>query len=117
VKEKHPQAFIQTFFDMFTEMWENGLDVSKPEILTQVLSKRYKDNEARVIVEKASSPEYKQALNDNTKEALDKGAFGCPWYWVKNSKGQEEPFFGSDRCVLSPCTCIRRVGGVCRWQG
>ena len=29
------------------------------------------------------------------------GAFGCPWYWATNSEGKSEPFFGSDRHVLS----------------
>jgi 2-hydroxychromene-2-carboxylate isomerase len=65
--------------------------------LAQVLSKRFSEPEVREILEKANSPQYKQALNDNTKAALERGAFGCPWFWVKNSKGEAEPFFGSDR--------------------
>lgn len=28
---------------------------------------------------------------------LGKGAFGSPWFWVRNGEGKEEPFFGSDR--------------------
>jgi hypothetical protein len=36
-------------------------------------------------------------LTANTKEALDKGAFGVPWFWVRNAEGKEEPFIGSDR--------------------
>lgn len=99
VKAQHPQTFIQSFLDLFTEMWENGVDVSKPDLLAQVLSKRYTESQVQQIIEKANSPEYKQALNDNTKEALERGAFGCPWYWVRNSRGDEEPFFGSDRYV------------------
>ena len=78
-------------------MWENGKDVSKPDILAQVLSQRFSESQVREIIQQANSPEYKALLNGNTKEALDRGAFGCPWYWVKNSKGEEEPFFGSDR--------------------
>jgi 2-hydroxychromene-2-carboxylate isomerase len=97
VKAKHPQLFAQTFLDFFVEMWENGIDVSKPDLLVQVLSTRYTEPEVREILEKPNSAEYKQALNDNTKEALERGAFGCPWFWVRNSKGAGEPFFGSDR--------------------
>ncbi|KAI4669954.1 uncharacterized protein J4E79_000234 [Alternaria viburni] len=78
-------------------MWENGKDVSKPEILAEVLKQRLKEDEAREVMAKANSPPYKQQLNDNTKDALDRGAFGCPWFLVRNSKGEEEPFFGSDR--------------------
>jgi glutathione S-transferase kappa 1 len=101
VKETYPRRFVQVFLDVFDAMWGNGLDVSKPELLMQVLSKQFNETEARGILEKANSAPYKQRLNDNTKEALDHGAFGCPWHYVCNSKGEEEPFFGSDRYVLS----------------
>ncbi|KAF2031282.1 thioredoxin-like protein [Setomelanomma holmii] len=97
VKEAHPETYIQVFLDLFQEMWENGVDVSKPDLLAQVLFKRFPATEIKDILEKANSALYKQRLNDNTKEALDRGAFGCPWYFVRNSKGEEEPFFGSDR--------------------
>ncbi|KAM3438473.1 hypothetical protein MY4824_003253 [Beauveria thailandica] len=40
---------------------------------------------------------FKDSLKKETEEALAKGAFGAPWIWVTNAKGQEEPFFGSDR--------------------
>jgi glutathione S-transferase kappa 1 len=99
VKEKHPQYLVQVFLDLFHSMWENGLDVSKPELLSQVLSERFNKTEVKDILENANSAPHKQRLNDNTKEALDHGAFGCPWFFVRNSSGLEEPFFGSDRCV------------------
>jgi glutathione S-transferase kappa 1 len=99
VKEAHPQKFVQAFKNIFQGMWEQGLDVSKPDLLAQVLSKHFKEPEVKDILEKANSAPYKQRLNDNTKEALDRGAFGCPWHVVRNSKGEEEPFFGSDRYV------------------
>jgi 2-hydroxychromene-2-carboxylate isomerase len=82
-------------------MWEHGVDVSKPELLAEVLGKRFDTQQVHDILEKAKAAEYKEALNRNTKEALDRGAFGCPWFWVRNAKGEEEPFFGSDRYVLS----------------
>jgi 2-hydroxychromene-2-carboxylate isomerase len=31
------------------------------------------------------------------KVARDLGAYGCPWFWVYDGKGNAEPFFGSDR--------------------
>lgn len=99
IKALHPKWLLQSYLDVYVEMWENGVDVSKPEELARVLQRVMPEAEVREIMEKANSAEYKQALNDNTKEALDRGAFGCPWFWVKNSKGEEEPFFGSDRYV------------------
>jgi hypothetical protein len=104
VKEAHAQLFVPIFLDIFKAMWENGDDVSKPEVLALVLQQRLKEDEAREVMSNANSAPYKQRLNDNTKEALDRGAFGCPWFSVRNSKGEEEPFFGSDRYVPSPPT-------------
>ncbi len=106
MKEAHQEKFIAIFQDIFQAMWENGKDVSKPEILVEVLQQRLKEEEAQEVMAKANSPPYKQQLNDNTKEALDRGAFGCPWFSVRNSKGEEEPFFGSDRYV--PFRLFRR---------
>lgn len=40
---------------------------------------------------------FKDSLTKETDVALSKGAFGAPWIWATNSKGEEEPFFGSDR--------------------
>jgi len=52
------------------------------------------------ILTKAGEKEWKDALSANTKKVLDLGAFGAPWFWVRNGEGRSEPFFGSDRYVL-----------------
>ncbi|KAJ4992720.1 dsba family oxidoreductase [Stagonosporopsis vannaccii] len=97
VKERHPGLFISTFLDIFEAMWKNGKDVSVPDALAETLQSRFNPEEVKTILSSANSASFKQRLNDNTKEALDKGAFGCPWFWVRNARGAEEPFFGSDR--------------------
>lgn len=99
VKAVHPEKLIPVFLDIYRAMWEANEDVSKPEVLGKVLLQQFSEDEARKVMAGANSAPYKQQLNDNTKEALDRGAFGCPWFFVRNSKGQEEPFFGSDRYV------------------
>jgi glutathione S-transferase kappa 1 len=99
IKASYSDVFVQVFVEVCSAMWENGVDVSKPEPLAGVLEKRFEEQQVREILEKAKSAEYKEILNANTKEALDRGAFGCPWFWVRNAKGEEEPFFGSDRYV------------------
>lgn len=78
-------------------MWKNGKDVSKPETLAETLQSNFSPDETKTILSSANGAVFKQRLNDNTKEALDRGAFGAPWFWVRNGKGAEEPFFGSDR--------------------
>lgn len=76
------------------------IDISKPENLATLLSDAgYSKEEVERILTAAQSPKIKKALADRTQEALDRGAFGAPWFWVRNSKGEEEPFFGSDRYV------------------
>ena len=81
-------------------MWENGKDVSEPGMLTETLQSNFSPEEAKIILSSANSASFKQRLNDFTKEALDRGAFGAPWFWIRNGKGAEEPFFGSDRYVM-----------------
>ena len=56
---------------------------------------------AAEVVRGAGARECKDALRRNTEGALRRGAFGCPWFWVADGRGREEPFFGSDRSVLS----------------
>ncbi|KAF2202902.1 thioredoxin-like protein [Delitschia confertaspora ATCC 74209] len=97
IKARYPDLLAPVFLEIFSAMWENGKDVSKQDLLAEVLSKHFSEEQVREILENANSPLYKQKLNDNTQEAIARGAFGCPWFWVRNSKGVEEPFFGSDR--------------------
>jgi glutathione S-transferase kappa 1 len=112
VKEAFPQLYTAAFVDVYEAMWQQGKDVSKPESLAKTLGKRFSEEQVRKILDSANSPEYKQRLNDSTKAALDHGAFGCPWFWVRNFRGEEEPFFGSDRYVrLVPTPVCARYPG------
>ncbi|KXJ94738.1 thioredoxin-like protein [Microdochium bolleyi] len=52
----------------------------------------------------AESGEYKALLKKRTEEALGRGAFGAPWFWVTPAASSDgtaavsgEPVFGSDR--------------------
>ncbi|KAJ5333860.1 uncharacterized protein N7506_007643 [Penicillium brevicompactum] len=97
-KQFSQEKFEATFLTLWEWMFYKSIDISKPEQLAKLFqSNGYSDSDIRQIFEAASSPEYKQALTANTQTALDKGAYGAPWFWVRNSEGKEEPFFGSDR--------------------
>jgi glutathione S-transferase kappa 1 len=98
VKATFPQALYESAFqELWIGMWEEGLDMSKPDLLGQVLARHFGSDDVKRILEAANQAEWKQKLLDNTQRALDKGAFGAPWFWVRNGNGVEEPFFGSDR--------------------
>ncbi|KAJ5923976.1 HCCA isomerase/glutathione S-transferase kappa [Penicillium verhagenii] len=92
------EQFEKTFLSLSEWMYHKNIDVSKPEKLAELLrSHGFLDEDIKKILAAAASPEYKEALTANTQKALDLGAYGAPWFWVRNSKGKEEPFFGSDR--------------------
>ncbi|KAF2430299.1 thioredoxin-like protein [Tothia fuscella] len=98
IKSSYPQSkFEDTFCDLWKAMWENHDDLSKPKKMIDLLSKRFEPDDVKKIMEGANKPEIKQELNEKTKQALDSGAFGCPWFEVTNTNGKKEPFFGSDR--------------------
>ncbi|KAF1814994.1 thioredoxin-like protein [Eremomyces bilateralis CBS 781.70] len=98
VKDKYSQdKFEDAFNELWVSMWQQSKDLSKPDVMAESLSRHFSEEDVRKIMAAANTPEYKQKLNDNTKEALDCGAFGCPWSMVTNDKGVTEPFFGSDR--------------------
>lgn len=111
VKETHPQLFVSTFLDIFEAMWKNGKDVSVPDVLAESLQVRFDKDQVEAILSAANSAPIKQRLNDNTKEALERGAFGCPWFWVRNAEGAEEPFFGSDRYGTLQSRPLLRANG------
>ena len=73
------------------------VDISKAENLAKLLAEYFDEGEVKEILRLMATQEYKDKLTGNTKKALGQGAFGAPWFWLKNGKGVEEPLFGSDR--------------------
>lgn len=81
-----------------------GVKFADEEVLKEVLSSAVDAKSGKKLfsaqdVEKivTGRAEMKSALSDATQKALDRGAFGAPWFWVTNRDGKSEPFFGSDR--------------------
>lgn len=103
IKRNFPRERYETTSILLWEwMYYKNIDISKPDNLAELLrSNGFSDAEAKNVLTAASTPEYKEALTANTQKALDQGAYGAPWFWVKNKEGKEEPFFGSDRYVHS----------------
>lgn len=83
----------------FECLWLEHLDLAKPDNMRVALGKVCDDKqEVEQVLAAAQTAEVKQALNDVTKHAFEQlGAFGCPWFWVRNGRGGGGPFFGSDR--------------------
>lgn len=76
------------------------MDISKPDQMAEALARHFSPDEVKQILTAANTLEYKQKLKDKTNFLVEQGAFGAPWYFVRNAEGKVEPFFGSDRQVF-----------------
>lgn len=75
---------------LFNAMWAEQRDLADPVVLRQIASDAGLDAER--ALEASSSQEIKDLLKANTEEAVQRGAFGAPTFFVDG-----EMFFGNDR--------------------
>jgi 2-hydroxychromene-2-carboxylate isomerase len=73
---------------MFRAYWAEGRDISDAAVVADVATKAGLDGTALA----AEAPSFKEALKAQTQEAVDRGSFGAPTFFV----GQEM-FIGNDR--------------------
>ena len=71
-------------------IWEEGLDVTDAAAVAAVLAKAGFDAES--LAAKAQDPAIKQAVIDNTEQAVERGTFGIPTFFIG-----KEMFFGKER--------------------
>ncbi|MGM8936216.1 2-hydroxychromene-2-carboxylate isomerase [Pseudomonas neustonica] len=75
---------------VFNAMWIDELDMGQPEVVGKVLAKGGFD--PAEVMTKASDPAVKEQLKKATEEAVSRGVFGAPTFFVG-----DEMFFGQDR--------------------
>ena len=97
IKATYPQGVYEAALKaLWSSLFEHHRDFS-PDAVSEALRVLFdKDTVAR-IVEAASSNQAKQGLKENTQKAIELGAFGAPYFAVRNRNGDQEYFFGSDR--------------------
>ena len=78
-----PQA-ARTIYKAY---WVNNQDIANPEVVASLVG--------RDAVERSGIQEIKDALFQSTEEAVQRGSFGAPTFFVK-----DEMFFGHDRLPL-----------------
>jgi 2-hydroxychromene-2-carboxylate isomerase len=71
-------------------MWENNKKMDDPEVFVAVMNDAGFDGAN--LLERTQDPNVKQRLMDNTAQAVSRGAFGVPTFFVGS-----EMFFGKDR--------------------
>ena len=82
------------FFESYVEivlsgLWEQSLKLDTPEALHELLNNN--DCYPDLVIEGIAKDEIKAELVANTSEAVEKGAFGIPTFFVEN-----EMFYGKD---------------------
>ena len=75
---------------MFSAAWAEGRDLSSPEVLADILNRAgFNADEAMAAI---AQPAIKSELIEATDEAVARGVFGAPTFFVN-----DELFFGQDR--------------------
>lgn len=82
--------FALTAFKMY---WSEDKDISQEYVIDEICSRANVDRE--FVKERIKSDTIKNALRDNTNEAMERGAFGSPTFFVEG-----DMYFGNDRLVL-----------------
>jgi 2-hydroxychromene-2-carboxylate isomerase len=77
----------------FRAAFADGKDLADPQVLAELA--RGAELSPEQALAKAETQEIKDALRRNTDEALERGAFGAPTFFVG-----EEMFFGNDRFMF-----------------
>ncbi|GMR35657.1 hypothetical protein PMAYCL1PPCAC_05852, partial [Pristionchus mayeri] len=84
---------------LFDRFWIDNKEVKSDADLRECL-KRAMVDKPDDLMDKIHTPEIKDQLKKNTKEAQDIGAFGLPWIQVNKAGGGSEVYFGSDRLPI-----------------
>lgn len=71
-------------------IWEENIAVGDPQVVGEKLTACGLD--AQALLEATQDPQVKQHLSDNTADAVERGAFGIPTFFVGT-----EMFFGKER--------------------
>lgn len=82
--------FVPYLTAIFNAMWVNELDMGQPEIIGKVLAEAGFD--PAEVMSKVGDPAVKEKLKTATEEAIQRGVFGAPTFFVG-----EDMFFGQDR--------------------
>ena len=94
-------TFLNEYLDcIFRALWVKQLNLGDPEILADELKRSGIDH--GTIIQLAQSIHIKTKLIENTEQAVDKGIFGAPTFFVG-----EEMYFGQDRLHMIEALLIR----------
>jgi 2-hydroxychromene-2-carboxylate isomerase len=87
---RQPESFAAYIEAMFAAIWVEGLNLTDPAVIAQVIARAGLD--APAVMALAEDVQVKDALREATESAVARGAFGVPTFFVG-----EQMFWGQDR--------------------
>ena len=84
------EQFLPYMETVFQAMWVDGKDMGNLEVVAEVLGGKGFD--LAQLMQKINDPEVKDRLRQITEQAIERGVFGAPTFFVG-----DEMFFGQDR--------------------
>lgn len=87
---REPQRFLPYVEAVYRAIWADGLDMNDPAVVAGVLRQAGFDPDALLAL--AGDGQVKQRLKDDTQEAVARGVFGAPTFFVDG-----EMYWGQDR--------------------
>jgi 2-hydroxychromene-2-carboxylate isomerase len=100
---RRPEEFEHYLATMYAAMWQDGANVGEPAVLAAALAGAGFDADAFAAL--VADPEVKARLVATTEEAVARGVFGAPTFFVG-----DEMFFGQDRLDFVAEALARRPG-------
>jgi 2-hydroxychromene-2-carboxylate isomerase len=107
---REPAEFLRYLDVVFGAMWREPRKLGDPEVLAQVLRDGGFDPEH--VAALAADPEVKAQLIANTDEAVARGAFGAPTFFVG-----DRMYFGQDRLEFVREALAPAPQGGVTWAG
>jgi len=93
VAAQHAECFAEYHRVIYPAFWVDGANLGEPEVIRAVLDKAGLN--ADLILARIEEPDVKEQLRLNTEEAVRRGVFGAPTFFVG-----EEMFWGNDRLMF-----------------
>jgi 2-hydroxychromene-2-carboxylate isomerase len=93
VAAQHAECFAEYHRAIYPAFWVDGANLGEPEVIRAVLDKA--GLKADLILARIEEPDVKEQLRLNTEEAVRRGVFGAPTFFVG-----EEMFWGNDRLMF-----------------
>lgn len=94
--EPSQDVLVKAVDALYKAYWVEHTDVSKPENHLRVIAGAVGEDLCKKAAELAPK-EGKALVLKNSEQAFNDGAFGLPWMYCTDSKGEKEGFWGVDQ--------------------